>query len=120
MKTIKLYLTKILVIIFIFIIPSGCEEYLDEEFKSGLSPSSFYNSDSEAKIAVNGAYSILTSAGWFRHRDRKAWWQITADEISSTRNIFKEAHNITWAEGVMDGERFANSIWFSTRFLVRC
>lgn len=115
MKTIKLYLTKILVIIFIFIIPSGCEEYLDEEFKSGLSPSSFYNSDSEAVIAVNGAYSLLTSAGWFRHRDRKAWWQITADEISSTRNIFKEAHNITWAEGVMDGERYWASLYETVR-----
>ena len=80
---------------------SACEDYLDEEFKSGLSPANFYNSDSEAQIAVDGAYSMLTSNGWFKHRDRKAWWQIAADEISSTRNIFKEAHNITYNEGVM-------------------
>ena len=58
---------------------------------------------------------MLHSAGWFRHRDRPAWWQIAADEISSTRNIFKEAHNITWDEGVGDGERYWNTLYETIR-----
>ena len=67
------------------------------------------------KIAVDGAYSILTSAGWFKHRDRPAWWQMPADEISSTRNIFKETYNITWDEGVADGERYWNTLYEAVR-----
>ena len=101
MKNIKLHLTKLLMVICLIIIPSACEEYLAEDFRDGLSPATFYNSDAEAKIAVDGVYSMLTDDGWFKHRDRPAWWQITADEISSTRNIFKEAHNITWDEGCL-------------------
>ena len=41
------------------LIPLGCEDYLEEDFRSGLSPATFYNSDSEAIIAVNGAYAMF-------------------------------------------------------------
>jgi len=115
MKNIKLHLTKLLMVICLIIIPSACEEYLAEDFRDGLSPATFYNSDAEAKIAVDGAYSMLTSAGWFKHRDRPAWWQMPADEISSTRNIFKETYNITWDEGVADGERYWNTLYEAVR-----
>ena len=115
MKNIKLHLTKLLMVVCIIIIPSACEEYLAEDFRDGLSPATFYNSDAEAQIAVDGVYSMLTSSGWFKHRDRPAWWQIAADEISSTRNIFKEAHNITWDEGVGDGERYWNTLYETIR-----
>lgn len=115
MKNIKINYTKLMMLMSLLFLTSNCEEYLDEEFKSGLSPANFYNSDSEAQIAVDGAYSILTDAGWFKHRDRKAWWQIAADEISSTRNIFREAHNITYNEGVADGERYWNSLYEAVR-----
>ena len=37
---------------------------------------------------------MLTDAGWFKHRDRVAWWNMATDERSSTRNIFKEAHKL--------------------------
>ena len=80
---------------------SSCEEYLNEDFRDGLSPSTFYNSDAEAEIAVNGAYSMLTDAGWFKHRDRVACgiWLL----MREIQEISKEAHNITWDEGVGDG-----------------
>ena len=50
---------------------------------------------------------LLMTVG--KHRDRVAWWNMATDERSSTRNIFKEAHNIIWDEGVGDGERMWNT-----------
>lgn len=115
MKNIILNSTKLLLFTSLFCFFSSCEEYLEEDFRDGLSPSTFYNSDAEAKIAVNGAYSMLTDAGWHRHRDRVAWWNMATDERSSTRNIFKEAHNIIWDEGVGDGERMWNVLYETVR-----
>ena len=115
MKNFILNITKILMLGCIIILPSGCEEYLDEDFRDGLSPSTFYNSDAEAEIAVNGAYSIMTGNGWFGHRDRVAWWNMATDERSSTRNIFREAHNIIWDEGVGDGERYWATLYEAIR-----
>ena len=115
MKNIKLHFTKILVVLSLIIIPLACEEYLNEDFRDGLSPATFYNSDAEAQIAVDGAYSMLTDAGWFKHRDRVAWWNMATDERSSTRNIFREAHNITWDEGVGDGENMWNTLYETVR-----
>ena len=52
MKNIKLNTTKLLLFTSLFCFFSSCEEYLDEDFRDGLSPSTFYNSDAEAEIAV--------------------------------------------------------------------
>ena len=82
---------------------------MEEDFRSSLSPATFYNSDSEAIIAVNGAYAMFYPREWFGHRDRVAWWNMAADEHSSTRNIYREPHNIAWGEGVYDGFSIAKA-----------
>lgn len=37
----------------------GCSDFLDEKPKSSLSPSTYFNNDSEARIGVNGLYNSI-------------------------------------------------------------
>ena len=47
---------KILSVLFISLLFVSCEEFLKEDPRDILSPNNFYNSDVEAKAAVNGIY----------------------------------------------------------------
>ena len=114
MKNITIHISKLLTVLCL-LIPLGCEDYLEEDFRSSLSPATFYNSDSEAIIAVNGAYAMFYPREWFGHRDRVAWWNMAADEHSSTRNIYREPHNIAWGEGVYDGEGYWKQLYEAVR-----
>ena len=75
-------LTKFFSFILLVSISFSCEEYLDEDFRDGLSPSNFYNNDNEAIMGLMGAYSQLTSQFGWRHRQRHNWYQMGTDESS--------------------------------------
>lgn len=47
----------ILSVIFTILLFTGCNEFLQEDPRGLLSPNNFYNSDAEAKAAVNGIYA---------------------------------------------------------------
>lgn len=52
-------------IIILFILLSGCQNFLQEDPKGLLTPKTFYNSDDEVKAAVNGIYHVLGSSQFF-------------------------------------------------------
>mgnify|MGYP001169629136 FL=1 len=108
-------LTKFFSFILLVSISFSCEEYLDEDFRDGLSPSNFYNNDNEAIMGLMGAYSQLTSQFGWRHRQRHNWYQMGTDESSSNRNAASDAYNYTHGEGVWDSHGF----WIEAYELVR-
>lgn len=100
---------------FIIVLVAGvtfsCDKYLEEDLRDALSPSTFYNNDNEATIAVNGGYALLTGAQGMRSRNWTQMWQMGTDESSSNRGVYKEGHNYTYTEGVRDGEDFWNLMY---------
>ena len=87
---------------FIIVLVAGvtfsCDKYLEEDLRDALSPSTFYNNDNEATIAVNGGYALLTGAQGMRSRNWTQMWQKGTDESSSNRGVYKEGHNYTYTE----------------------
>ncbi len=51
--------TKIFSVLFVLLVLSSCDNFLAEEPRDILSPETFFNSDEEAKAAVNGLYQPL-------------------------------------------------------------
>ena len=66
-------------------------------------------------MAVNGVYVLIKGNNYFGGRWRQAAWNFGADEMGPSRNIWKEVHNYTFAEGVYDGQR----IWDSAYSVIR-
>ena len=116
MKHIIKNIFNLLLITVVFTFFTGCDEdYLAEDYRDGLSPQTFYNNDTEAQMAVNGVYVLIKGSGYFGGRWRQAAWNFGADEMGPSRNIWKEVHNYTFAEGVYDGQR----IWDSAYSVIR-
>ena len=111
MKTMKLNLLNFGILLLLFSFTIGCEEYLEEDFRDGLSPKTFYNSEAEAVMAVNGVYANLKAGDYNRTRWRAAPYQFGTDELSASRNIWKELHNYTFDEGIYDGQRIWNAVY---------
>lgn len=111
MKKIKLNLLKFSAFILLFSLTIGCEDYLEEDFRDGLSPQTFYNSEAEAIMAVNGVYAAMKNSSWNSSRWRAAPWNFGTDELSASRNIWKELHNYTFNEGIYDGQRIWDAIY---------
>ena len=104
MKTMKLNLLNFGILLLLFSFTIGCEDYLEEDFREGLSPETFYNIEAEAVMAVNGVYANLKAGDYNRTRWRSAPYQFGTDELSASRNIWKELHNYTFDEGIYDGD----------------
>ena len=107
----KLNLLNFGILLLLFSFTIGCEDYLEEDFREGLSPETFYNSEAEAVMAVNGVYANLKAGDYNRTRWRSAPYQFGTDELSASRNIWKELHNYTFDEGIYDGQRIWNAIY---------
>ena len=111
MKKMKLNLLKFSAFILLFSFTLGCGDYLEEDFRDGLSPQTFYNSEAEAIMAVNGVYAAMKNSSWNSSRWRAAPWNFGTDELSASRNIWKELHNYTFNEGIYDGQRIWDAIY---------
>jgi hypothetical protein len=69
-----------------FIGISGCNDFLEEEVRGIINPSTFYTSDTEAILAVNGIYSNLRQNGFYGNwQGIHNFTQIGADELESSR-----------------------------------
>lgn len=62
----------------------GCDKFLEEDPKSLIAPSNFYNSDEEAEAAVNGVYGQWRTQGTYS-RTLMIWNTFGTDEMVPTR-----------------------------------
>ncbi len=74
------------VLIACFIGITGCNNFLEEEVRGVINPGTFYTSDTEAILAVNGIYSNLRENGYYGNwQGIHTFTQIGADELESSR-----------------------------------
>ncbi|WP_162418586.1 RagB/SusD family nutrient uptake outer membrane protein [Cyclobacterium roseum] len=85
MKIIK---TNYLLIVFSLVFATSCESYLQEEVRGIIDPSTFYQSDEEAVLAVNGIYLNLRQNGFYGNwQGIHTFTQLGADELESSRQF---------------------------------
>ncbi|MEL7119356.1 MAG: RagB/SusD family nutrient uptake outer membrane protein [Bacteroidota bacterium] len=107
---------KYFFLLIVFLLPTlGCEDFLEEEFRDGITTDNFFNNDAEAILAVNGVYRILLRGSMYRTRGLDNYYQNGADETGPSRNVNGNIHNYLIAEGVSDG----NGTWSSCYEIVR-
>ncbi|MEM6631383.1 MAG: RagB/SusD family nutrient uptake outer membrane protein [Bacteroidota bacterium] len=94
---------------------TGCDDFLEEDFRDGITTDKFFNNDAEAILAVNGIYRILLRGNMYRTRGLDNYYQSGADESGPSRNVNGNIHNYNIAEGVADG----NGTWSSCYEIVR-
>ncbi len=64
----------------------GCDQFLEEEPRALLSPNNFYNSDAEAKAAVNGIYATFFNSDDLYHVvGLSRFYEFGSDEINPNR-----------------------------------
>lgn len=108
----KLYiysLPTILVALFTVLFFSACDEFLEEDFRSGITTDNFFNNDAEALLAVNGTYRILHRGSLYRTRGLDNYYVNGTDEVGPSRNVNGSIHNYLINEGVADGGGTWNS-----------
>lgn len=79
---------KYIGILLLLVINLGCETYLEEEVRGIIDPSTFYRSDAEATLAVNGIYMNLRQNGFYGNwQGIHTFTQLGADELESSRQF---------------------------------
>ena len=69
-------------ILVLLIVLSSCEkDFLEEDLRSGLSLTGFYNNLNEAQMAVNGVYATLNNQNLYRNRNYRGAVQYGSDEV---------------------------------------
>jgi hypothetical protein len=89
----------------------SCEDFLEEDFRSGITTDNFFNNDQEAQLAVNGLYRLLHSPNLYRTRGLDDFYTAGADLTASSRNVNGTVHNYQFAEGVGDKAGSWNSLY---------
>lgn len=70
------------------ILSLGCESFLEEEVRGIIDPSTFYQSDEEAVLAVNGIYLNLRQNGFYGNwQGIHTFTQLGADVLESSRQF---------------------------------
>lgn len=64
---------------------AGCDNFLSEEPRDVLSPDTFFNSDEEAIVAVNGLYEPLYDGSMYGNYGVKRFYMYGADVIEPSR-----------------------------------
>ena len=82
---------------------SSCNDFLEEDFRSGITSDNFFNNDAEAQLAVNGLYRIFHNGNLYRQRGLDNFYTHGADVVAASRNVNGSVHNYLIAEGVADG-----------------
>ena len=77
----KIYLTLLLLVIGI----TSCESFLEENPRDIISPTNFFNSESDARAAVTGVYAILKNNAIYGQVGLDAWYENGADVIGPNR-----------------------------------
>lgn len=109
------YIKPLLVLFLLCFSFSSCEDFLEEDFRSGITTDNFFNNDGEALLAVNGLYLTLHSNNTYTIRGLDNFNQNGTDENGPSRNVNGNVYNYNVAEGVSDG----NGTWATLYELVR-
>ena len=94
--------TSLLMCLLLFPLLS-CGDFLEEDFRDGITTSSFFNNDAEAQLAVNGVYNLLLNNNTYRQRGLDNYLVSGTDEVAPSRNVNGFIHNYLIDEGVEDG-----------------
>jgi hypothetical protein len=106
-------ITKILWSVFLvgLLMFNGCDSFLEEDYRSGITTDNFFNNDAEAELAVNGLYRLLHSTALYKTRGIDDFYTHGADVVGPSRNVNGTVHNYLIAEGVGDGEGTWNKLY---------
>ena len=99
---------NILPLIFILFLTVGCEDYLEEDPRDILSPDNFFNSDAEAKAAVNGLYVPLYDGDLYGSYGLNKYYVYGADVIEPSREgggVLSDTNDYILSEGRDAGGR---------------
>lgn len=102
-------LPTLLVALFTVLAFTACDDFLEEDFRSGITTDNFFNNDAEAILAVNGTYRILHRGSLYKTRGLDDYYVSGTDEVGPSRNVNGQIHNYLIGEGVADGEGTWNS-----------
>lgn len=85
----------------------ACEDFLEEDLRSSITPGNFFNNDAEAILAANGVYTYYHNNNLYRQRGLDNYYTHGADVVGPNRNVNGSIHNYLIQEGVADG----NGTW---------
>lgn len=91
-------ISKILLCLSLLLPASSCRDFLDENSKSQLTPDTFFRSDAEAQLAVNGIYQILHTKSLYNDVGLDKFYLHGADEVAANRAEDGDVHNYTFNE----------------------
>ena len=80
MKNYKTYTINWMVLVLLIVLSSCEKDFLEEDLRSGLSPTGFYNNLNEAQMAVNGVYATLNN--------QKSAWLVSNVSPQPTQVLF--------------------------------
>lgn len=106
----KNYIKKILTLTFALLVFAGCEDFLAEDPRGILSPDNSYNSDVEAKAAVNGLYVPLYNGSLYGSYGLSRYYMYGSDVIEPSREgggSLSDINNYIISEGRDAGARGA-------------
>jgi hypothetical protein len=84
----KILKTNYILIVLCLVFATSCESFLEEEVRGIIDPSTFYQSDEEAVLAVNGIYLNLRQNGFYGNwQGVHTFTQLGADELESSRQF---------------------------------
>ncbi|MBL0745798.1 RagB/SusD family nutrient uptake outer membrane protein [Chryseolinea lacunae] len=92
------FILKISTCLVLLAITTSCNDFLEEKSKSQLSPNSFFKSDGEAQLAVNGVYQIYHNKSLYNDVGLDKFYLHGADEVAANRAEDSDVHSYTFTE----------------------
>ena len=115
MKNYKTYTINWMVLVLLIVLSSCEKDFLEEDLRSGLSPTGFYNNLNEAQMAVNGVYATLNNQNLYRNRNYRGAVQYGSDEVCPQRKVIQTPYNYLYTEGNGD----LHAAWKEFYLLIR-
>ncbi|MCB0458586.1 MAG: RagB/SusD family nutrient uptake outer membrane protein [Flavobacteriaceae bacterium] len=81
----KKYIKEFITLFLVILVSSSCANFLEEDPRDILSPTIFFNSDLEAKAAVNGLYVPLYDGSMYGSYGLTKYYEYGADVIEPSR-----------------------------------